>query len=153
GTRLEGDEWPLARVLREGRYDAQEIVLITPDDARRLVSISGRTIAEADGRALGGVISLHDVTEIVEARQRLNEVVEELRRSNRELQEFASVASHDLQEPLRKIQAFGDRLKVTQGDRLNEQGQDYLARMHSAAGRMQILINDLLAFSRVTTKA
>jgi len=78
---------------------------------------------------------------------------EALLRSNRELQDFAYVASHDLQEPLRKIQAFGDRLKTKFGDVLAEDGRDYLERMQNAAGRMQTLINDLLAFSRVATKA
>jgi signal transduction histidine kinase len=77
----------------------------------------------------------------------------ELQRSNRELQDFASVASHDLQEPLRKVQAFGDRLKARYGDSLPPEGQDYLARMQDAAGRMSTLINDLLTFSRVTTRA
>jgi len=76
-----------------------------------------------------------------------------LSQSNRELQDFASVASHDLQEPLRKIQAFGDRLKVKCGGQLTEDAQDYLARMLNASNRMQTLINDLLMFSRVTTKA
>ncbi len=75
----------------------------------------------------------------------------ELLRSNRELQDFASVASHDLQEPLRKIQAFGDRLSAS--SKLSEESQQYLIRMLDAAGRMRILIEDLLAFSRVTTKA
>lgn len=77
----------------------------------------------------------------------------ELERSNRELQDFAFVASHDLQEPLRKIQAFGDRLRRVQGPKFDDQGRDYLDRMHNAAGRMHTLINDLLTFSRVTTKA
>ncbi|HEY9282805.1 MAG TPA: ATP-binding protein [Pyrinomonadaceae bacterium] len=72
--------------------------------------------------------------------------------SNRELQDFASVASHDLQEPLRKIQAFGDRLKTKCAAELTDEGRDYLGRMQNAAGRMQTLINDLLTFSRVTTK-
>jgi light-regulated signal transduction histidine kinase (bacteriophytochrome) len=76
-----------------------------------------------------------------------------LSQSNRELQDFASVASHDLQEPLRKIQAFGDRLKRKCEGQLSEDGNDYLARMLNAASRMQTLINDLLTFSRVTTKA
>ena len=76
-----------------------------------------------------------------------------LRISNRELQDFASVASHDLQEPLRKILAFGDRLEAKAAAALGEEGKDYLARMKSAAARMQALIGDLLAFSRVTTKA
>ena len=77
----------------------------------------------------------------------------ELARSNAELQQFASVASHDLQEPLRKIQAFGNRLKASCGDALNEQGRDSLERMQNAAGRMQTLIDDLLMLSRVTTRA
>ena len=77
----------------------------------------------------------------------------QLQRSNRELEDFASVASHDLQEPLRKIQAFGDRLASRYAASLSEEGQDYLGRMQNAAGRMQILINDLLAFARVTTRA
>ena len=77
----------------------------------------------------------------------------QLDRSNRELQDFAYVASHDLQEPLRKIQAFGDRLKSKFGEALAEQGRDYLERMQNAAGRMQDLIVALLTYSRVTTKA
>lgn len=75
-----------------------------------------------------------------------------LKRSNRDLQDFAYVASHDLQEPLRKVIAFGDRLVDKYGDVLDETGRDYLARMQNATHRMQNLINDLLAFSRVTTK-
>lgn len=78
---------------------------------------------------------------------------QELTRSNAELQQFASIASHDLQEPLRKIQAFGDQLRTKYNQALTEQGQDYVQRMQNAAGRMQTLINDLLTLSRITTKA
>lgn len=87
------------------------------------------------------------------AQDRLEKTAAMLSQSNRELQDFASVASHDLQEPLRKIQAFGDRLKTKCGEQLTGDGQDYLERMLNAAKRMQTLINDLLTFSRVTTKA
>lgn len=83
----------------------------------------------------------------------LSDLNTELERSNRELQDFAFVASHDLQEPLRKIQAFGDRLRTVQGPKFDDQGRDYLDRMNNAAERMHTLINDLLMFSRVTTKA
>lgn len=76
---------------------------------------------------------------------------DELSRSNRELEDFAFVASHDLQEPLRKIMAFGDRLE-TQSDNLNEKQRDFLQRMRGAANRMSVLISDLLEFSRVTTR-
>ncbi|NHC37219.1 response regulator [Scytonema millei] len=78
---------------------------------------------------------------------------QELARSNAELQQFASIASHDLQEPLRKIQAFGNRLQEKYGEILSEQGADYIRRMQNAAQRMQILIDDLLVFSRITTRA
>ncbi|MBD2385842.1 PAS domain-containing sensor histidine kinase [Cylindrospermum sp. FACHB-282] len=78
---------------------------------------------------------------------------QELTRSNEELQQFAFIASHDLQEPLRKIKTFGERLQATNGEALNPQGCDYLERMQNATLRMQTLIEDLLALSRVTTRA
>jgi signal transduction histidine kinase len=73
--------------------------------------------------------------------------------SNRELQLFASVASHDLQEPLRKVQAFADRILSGMKDVLDERNRDYFDRMLNATKRMQRLINDLLAYSRITTRA
>ncbi|MEP0872228.1 ATP-binding protein [Trichocoleus desertorum AS-A10] len=94
-----------------------------------------------------------EISERRKAEKELGTLVAKLEQSNRELQDFASVASHDLQEPLRKIQAFGDRLKLKCADSLPPEGKDYLERMQNAAQRMQTLINDLLAFSRVTTKA
>jgi len=77
----------------------------------------------------------------------------ELARSNGELDQFASVASHDLQEPLRKVQAFGDRLERRFGHELDDEARDYLRRMRDAGARMSVLIDDLLRFSRVTTRA
>ena len=94
-----------------------------------------------------------EIVERKKVEQDLRQFTSKLEQSNRELQDFAYVASHDLQEPLRKIQAFGDRLKAKCGDTLTDKGKDYLERMQSAANRAQILINDLLAFSRVTSKA
>jgi signal transduction histidine kinase len=84
--------------------------------------------------------------------QALLQYAEELQRSNRELEEFAFVASHDLQEPLRKIRAFGDRLQQKFSGQLGETGSDYVVRMQAASERMSALIDDLLSFSRVTTK-
>jgi len=88
-------------------------------------------------------------TEVLQRRR----VEEELARSNRELEQFGYSASHDLQEPLRKIIAFSDRVAVRCKDQLDEKYLDYLARVQSAAMRMQALIDGLLAYSRVTTKA
>lgn len=95
------------------------------------------------------------VSSVIERRladERLQAYSANLEQSNRELQDFAYVASHDLQEPLRKIQAFGSRVEKMYGDKLEDRGRDYLQRMSNAAARMQSLINDLLAFSRVTTR-
>lgn len=97
---------------------------------------------------------LHEQLEekVAERTQALQTYSDELQRSNRELEEFAFVASHDLQEPLRKIRAFGDRLQQKYGDTLDEQGADYLARMQGASARMSQLIEDLLSFSRVASR-
>ncbi len=93
----------------------------------------------------------------IEERQQVEEALQiymsELKRSNLELQEFAYIASHDLQEPLRKIQAFGDRLSHRYAEQLDVRGVDYLNRMQQAAGRLRVLIDNLLLFSQVTTAA
>jgi signal transduction histidine kinase len=94
-----------------------------------------------------------EIEERRRAEERVQLFAEELQRSNRELEQFASVASHDLQEPLRKIQAFGDRLSERFRKELGEQGQDYIDRMLASAKRMRTLIDDLLEYSRVSTKA
>ncbi len=83
----------------------------------------------------------------------LEQKAKDLAKSNDELGQFAYVASHDLQEPLRKIGAFGDRLAEHCEAALDEQGRDYLQRMQNAAQRMSLLIESLLALSRVTSKA
>ncbi|NJO36336.1 MAG: PAS domain-containing protein [Rhizobiales bacterium] len=94
----------------------------------------------------GGVVVLH--TDITDLKDRESA----LARSNRELEAFASIASHDLQEPLRKVEAFGDRLKRKYEPELGDDGKMYIDRMQSAVSRMRALINDLLDYSRVTTK-
>jgi light-regulated signal transduction histidine kinase (bacteriophytochrome) len=101
-----------------------------------------------------------DITQPVRAEEALRKSNEKLRqfatqleRSNRELQDFAYVTSHDLQEPLRKIVVFGEQLREKNAGRFTPESLDCLDRMQEAAARMQALINDLLAFSRIITKA
>jgi signal transduction histidine kinase len=84
--------------------------------------------------------------------QELERQARELVRSNAELDQFASIASHDLQEPLRKVRTFTERISETEADVLSERGLDYLQRANASAERMQTLIEDLLRYSRVSTQ-
>ena len=93
-----------------------------------------------------------EVTERRRAEEDLAVRADELRRSNTELTQFLSVASHDLQEPLRKVQAFGDLLARKSRDSLTGDSLAHLERMQASAARMQNLIQDLQAFSRIATQ-
>lgn len=112
-----------------------------------------RVIDRTSELSHANALMMTEIDERRRAEEQSRLFAEELQRSNRELEQFAAVASHDLQEPLRKIQAFGDRLRVRFRDELGEQGQDYIDRMQASAKRMRKLIDDLLEYSRVTTKA
>jgi PAS domain S-box-containing protein len=118
-------------------------------DGTRFPVESVRTPIQENGRVVGSVLIFKDITERKRAHETLTQRASELARSNSELEQFAFVASHDLQEPLRKIQAFGDRVKIKAGKQLPSDAEDYLGRMQNAAARMRTLIDDLLAFSRV----
>lgn len=100
----------------------------------------------------GLAVYFRSINERKKAEKERDATMAELQRSNMELKDFAFVASHDLQEPLRKIQTFSNRL-LTNTKHLDDQQQDYLKRMDNAAKRMQRLITDLLAYSRVSTRA
>ena len=117
-------------------------------------------LRDPSGKILGLVGIGRDITErknaedaLRNSEEKTREFAAQLSRSNRELQDFAYVASHDLQEPLRKIMVFGERLKERINEKLDTESNDCLDRMQKAATRMQNLINELLTFSRVTTKA
>src|SRR3546814_11780489 len=91
-----------------------------------------------------------DITDVKNYERELKQHIEELNISNKELEQFAYVASHDLQEPLRKIRAFGDRLISKYMNAIGDDGRNYIERMQNASARMQKLIDDLLTFSRIS---
>jgi PAS domain S-box-containing protein len=152
---LSGDE-TISRTLRDlarrGPIRDQERRLRHVDGHAVSVSVSISPVTEADVQE-GAVVIARDIRARKRAEEELHSALTRLEQSNRELEDFAYVASHDLQEPLRKIQAFGDLLRSKHAALLPDQARDYIERMQSAARRMQVLINDLLSFSRVTTKA
>lgn len=121
------------------------------DDVEHLYRIDSDVLSTSDGKPQILCLSMRDITAQAHAKAELQRANQSLKESNRDLEEFAYVASHDLQEPLRKIQAFGERLEGRLEGSKDERALDYLDRMQNASGRMQTLISDLLSFSRVTT--
>ncbi len=114
----------------------------------RYFRTSGRVVEKSNKKILIGITS--DVTEEILVQQGIKERNRILESNNKELQAFNYVASHDLQEPLRKIETFISRLIDKDLSNLSESGKEYLTRITAAAGRMRILIDDLLQFSRTT---
>jgi PAS domain S-box-containing protein len=151
-TPMPSEDSPMARALRGERVRDVEVILAPQDLQRRVLLASGQSFADENGELLGAVISMRDMTEQRRAEEDRQRTIRRLEESNRELEQFATVASHDLQEPLRKIQAFSDRLREDCGEQLDERGRDYMTRILAATGRMRTLIDDLLSYSRVVRK-
>ena len=150
--------WPvsfdehMAALTREGRWEGE--LIHTRKDGSTLTVLSRQVLKQAEADTPAAILEINiDITERKQAEDETKKYAAQLETSNRELQDFAFVASHDLQEPLRKIQAFGDQLKTDCRASLGVEGADYLDRMRNAAARMQDLIQALLNYSRVTTKA
>ena len=116
---------------------------VGPDEREAWWNLDIVPLTDENGIVRHILILEHEITDQVNDRQQLEQ-------SNRELQEFAFVASHDLKEPLRKINAFGEML-LNEAENLNPQQHDYLLRMRSAASRMQNMVEELLKLSRLTT--
>lgn len=100
-------------------------------------------------REKGFTATYHDITALKKTEEKLKQSIQHLERSNKELEQYAYAASHDLQEPLRKIQTFSNYLWELQGDKLDEKGRNYLRRINASSQRMSTLIKDILNFSSV----
>jgi signal transduction histidine kinase len=144
---LLNDRLPLEAQL----YD-RDVDHVFPGIGRKIMLLNARLVSPGANVPRMILLAIEDVTERRLDEKRLADQRRELERSNEALEVFASVASHDLQEPLRKILAFGDRLVLSAGPTLSEESQGFLTRMVSAATRMRTLINDLLQYSQVTAR-
>ena len=148
---------PLHDLLREKlvvepRLDDVEVDHVFPGIGRKIMLLNARLVAHGPNAPRIVLLAIEDITARRATELHLAEQRAELQRSNAALDEFASVASHDLQEPLRKILSFGERLNASAGAVIEGESRRHLERMLDAAARMRTLINDLLLYSQVSTR-
>lgn len=148
---------PLREMLRdklplESQLDDFDVDHEFPGIGRKIMLLNARLVSQGPDEPRIILLAIEDITQRRYTEWRLAEQHRELERSNEALDEFASVASHDLQEPVRKIISFGDLLNTSAGPALAPNDQERLKRMLNAAGRMRTLIQDLLLYSQVSTR-
>ena len=128
-----------------------EFAIVTRNGDEKWISHICQPVFNESGIFLGRRASNREITDRKAAERALEKFASDLANSNRDLQDFAYMASHDLREPLVLIQAFSERLLKHCGADLSERGREYLNRIFASSSRMQMLINDILAYSRVST--
>jgi len=117
----------------------------------RYLQLDSTYLLDSDGESLART-AMTDISDRKKAEEKLTALAGKLEFRNRELEQFAFIAAHDLQEPLRKIMAFGERLGTKYREKLDEEGKDYLIRILNASKRMQQFIRDLIKYTRVAAR-
>ncbi|HEX5668083.1 MAG TPA: PAS domain S-box protein [Chitinophagaceae bacterium] len=145
------EDW--TKILAEADTYLREMEVTTKDGFRRKMETFGKVFRDENGEAYKVIGTTRDITKLKEYEQELEVKINELNRSNKDLEEFAYIASHDLHEPLRKLSTFGQRLGASADQELSPANKDYLDRMLKATDNMRNLIDNLLEFSRVTRSA
>jgi light-regulated signal transduction histidine kinase (bacteriophytochrome) len=135
-------------ILREKDNYSREATILTKDGISKQLETYGKVIRNNLGVAEKVIGTTRDVTRLREYERGLEGKINELNRSNAELEDFAYIASHDLQEPLRKLTTFSERLQVKFGEVLGNEGAMYLSRIVAATENMRVLIDNLLEFSK-----
>lgn len=151
GRTVAPHDWALAHAIERREKVRDQLVEIEfIDGSKKTVLNSGLPILDEEGNPLGAIAVNQDMTQWLKLEQDLLRRTHQLEESNRELEQFAYVASHDLQEPLRKVSSFAQLFAKKYSDRLDDTGQTYISFMVDGANRMQILVDDLLHYSRLT---
>lgn len=149
---LEEENELMQRIIMGEHINHFETFRVHKSGNKIAVSLSLSVIKDEGGVIKGYSSIARDISERKDSETKLLLKTKELTRSNAELEMFAFAASHDLQEPLRKIRMFGDMLSEKYKDSLDEDGKSYIKRMQGASIRMQSLINDVLTLSRLNKK-